>query len=209
VSRPRILLVDDHRIVTQGLMRLLEGDVEVVDSVHDGRAAVDAVILLRPDVVLLDLSMPGLSGLEVMRQLKARGTASRIVVLTMDADGELAVEALKAGASGFLLKESSAEEMLTAIRIVLNGGTYLASSLTRDIMTRLVGTREAPVDLTPQQREVLRLVISGQRAKEIAAALDLSTRTVEAIKYRMMQSLNVHSTAELVRYAVEHRLIAL
>ena len=208
MSRARILIVDDHQVVAQGLRLLLDGHFDIVDTIADGRFVVDAVRRLKPDLILLDLSMPAVSGLEAMRQLKAHDLPFKAIVLTMHADANLAVEALKAGASGYLLKESSGEELLTAIQVVLRGESYLAAGLTKEIVTLMVGAADpSRVELTVQQREVLRLIVQGQRAKEIAATLAISPRSVDAVKYKMMQTLNVHSTAELVRYAVEHRLV--
>ena len=208
MSRPTVLLVDDHRVVAEGLVRLLSDDFDVVDAITDARLVPDTVSRLRPDVILLDLSMPTVSGLEVLRQLSERGVEFKAIILTMHADPSLAVEALKAGARGFVLKESSGEELLTALDVVLRGGTYLAATLTKDIVTLMVGAADpSRAELTPRQREILRLIVMGQRAKEIAGTLDVSTRSVEAAKYKMMQALNVHSTAELVRYAIEHRLV--
>ena len=203
----KVLIADDHKVVAEGLVRLLDGRFEIVETVNDGSFVVDAVLRHAPDVILLDASMPSVTGLEAMRRLKDRNIAFRAIVLTMHADASLAVEALKAGASGFLLKEASGEELLNAIDVVLRGDVYLPSSLTKDIVTLMVGTAEpAGVELTAHQREVLRLIVRGQRAKEIASALDTSTRTIEATKQKIMQQLNVHSTAELVRYAIEHGL---
>jgi DNA-binding NarL/FixJ family response regulator len=210
VNPARVLIVDDHRVVAEGLVQLLSGHFDIVDTINDGRFVVDAVLQHEPDVILLDASMPNVSGLEAMRRLRERGIAFKAIVLTMHADASLAVEALRAGASGFLLKEASGEELLTAIEVVLRGDTYLASGLTKEILTLMVGTSEArSVELTTHQREVLRLIVRGQRAKEIASTLDASTRTIEATKHKIMQQLNVHSTAELVRYAIEHRLVNL
>ena len=206
----RILIVDDHRVVAEGLVQLLSGHFEVVETISDSRDIVDAVLERQPDVILLDASMPNVTGLEAMRRLKERGIAFKAIVLTMHADPSLAVEALRAGASGFVLKEASGEELLTAIEAVLHGNTYLASALTKEIVTLMVGATEpSHVDLTTQQREVLRLIVRGLRTKEIAAALAASTRTIEGTKHKIMQVLNVHSTAELVRYAIEHRLVNL
>ena len=206
----RVLIVDDHRVVAEGLVRLLSGHFEVVETINDSRDIVNAVLERQPDVILLDASMPNVTGLEAMRRLKERGIAFKAIVLTMHADPSLAVEALKTGASGFVLKEASGEELLTAIEAVLSGNTYLASALTKEIVTLMVGAAEpSRVELTTQQREVLRLIVRGLRTKEIAAALAASTRTIEATKHKIMQVLNVHSTAELVRYAVEHRLVNL
>ena len=206
----RVLIVDDHEVVAEGLVRLLSDSFDVIGIVVDGRVAADAIAHLRPDVVLLDLMMPNVSGLDVLRLVAERGLDTHVIVLTMHADPQLAAEALKTGAHGFLMKEASSEELITAIGVVLNGGTYLASGLTKDVVSIMVGASPAPRhELTPQQREVLRRVVQGQRAKEIAQALDLTTRSVEAIKYRLMQLLGVHSTAQLVRHAVEHRLVPL
>ena len=203
----KVLIADDHKVVAEGLVRLLDGRFEIVETVNDGSFVVDAVLRHAPDVILLDASMPSVTGLEAMRRLKERNIPFKAIVLTMHADASLAVEALKAGASGFLLKEASGEELLGAIDVVLRGDVYLASSLTKDIVTLMIGTAEpAGVELTAHQREVLRLIVRGQRAKEIASALDTSTRTIEATKHKIMQQLNVHSTAELVRYAIEHGL---
>ena len=208
MNLPKVLIVDDHKVVVEGLVRLLGERFEIVDTINDGRYVLDAVSRLHPDVIVLDISMPHVSGLEAMRQLKEHGIQSKAIVLTMHADANLAVEALRAGASGFVLKESSGEELVTALQVALNGGTYLTSGLTKEVVTLMVGAADpSRVELTTQQREVLRLIVRGQRAKEIASVLDLSTRTVEAIKYKIMQLLNVHSTAELVRYAIEHHLV--
>jgi DNA-binding NarL/FixJ family response regulator len=196
--RPRVLIVDDHKVVAEGLFRLLGDDYDIVGTVNDGRDVVEAVGRLQPDVLLLDLSMPNVSGLEAMRQLTRQGVAFRAVVLTMHADPDLAVEALKTGAAGYVLKESSGNELLTALKVVLRGDTYLASGLTKEVVQLMVGVADpGRVALTPQQREVLRLIVQGQRAKEIAGVL----------KSSLMNALNVRSTAELVRYTVEHRLV--
>jgi DNA-binding NarL/FixJ family response regulator len=208
MSLPSVLLADDHKVVAEGLVKLLSQHYEIAETITDGRLVLDAVSRLRPDAIVLDLSMPHVSGLEVIRQLTAHGLTFNAIVLTMHADPHVAVEALKAGARGFVLKESSGDELLAALDVVLRGGTYLASAMTKDILRLMVGAADAnQVQLTVRQREVLRLVVMGQRAKEIAGTLALSTRTVEATKYKVMQALNVHSTAELVRYAIEHRLV--
>jgi DNA-binding NarL/FixJ family response regulator len=210
VNPARVLIVDDHRVVAEGLVQLLRDHFEVVDTIGDGGSVVEAVLQRTPDIILLDASMPNVTGLEAMRRLKARGIAFKAIVLTMHADANLAVEALRTGASGFVLKEASGEELLTAIEVVLRGDTYLASALTKEIVTLMIGgTEPKGVELTTQQREVLRLIVSGQRTKEIASALDAPIRTIEATKHKIMQLLNVGSTAELVRYAVEHRLVNL
>lgn len=210
MSLRRVLIVEDHVVVAEGLVRLLGDCFDVIGIVVDGRVAVDAIAHLRPDVVLLDLTMPKISGLDVLRLVAERGVESNAIVLTMHADPQLALEALKAGAHGFVMKESSTEELIAAIGVVLNGGTYISSALTKDVLSLMVSAGPAPrLELTSRQREVLRLVVQGQRAKEIAQRLDLTPRSVEMIKYRLMQLLDVHSTAQLVRCAVEHRLVPL
>ena len=208
MRRTTVLLADDHAIVVEGLARLLrDHDFDVVGTVGDGHLLIEAARRLRPDVIVTDLSMPGLSGLDVLARLKAEGIDSKVIVLTMHHDADLATAALRGGASGFLLKESAGEELLAAIGEVLQGRVYLAPALTRDVMDRMSGSagRSEP-QLTPRQRDVLRLIVKGQRMKEIAANLGLSTRTVETHKYEMMETLGLHSTAELVRYALDRRL---
>jgi DNA-binding NarL/FixJ family response regulator len=210
MRRYSVLVADDHAIVKEGLVRLLEEhDFDVVGAVGDGQALLDEARRLRPDLILTDLSMPGLSGLDVLGRLKAERVDSKVIVLTMHDDAELATRAMRAGASGFLLKHSAGEELLTAIDQALEGRVYLTPTLTKEVIERLA----APPDqsgpqLTARQRDVLRLLLKGQRMKEIAATLELSSRTVETHKYQIMQTLGVNSTAELVKYAIEHRLIA-
>ena len=208
MRRPTVLLADDHPIVTEGLARLLrEHDFDVVGSVGDGHGLIEAATRLRPDVIVTDLSMPGLSGLDVLARLGAERVDSKIIVLTMHDDPNMATLALRGGASGFLLKEAAGDELLEAIRQVLQGRVYLTPALTRDVMDRLAGSAGASEpQLTARQRDVLRLIVKGQRMKEIAVNLGLSTRTVETHKYEMMQVLGLHSTAELVRYALDRRI---
>ena len=206
---PTVLLADDHVVFTDGLVRLFQGRFDVVGTVADGSLLLDAVARLHPDVIVMDISMPKLSGLEALRQLKARQDQTKVIFLTMHAEAKLAAEALRVGAKGFLVKESSGAELINAVDAVLQGRTYLTSALTEEVLALTASPADsAAVTLSARQREVLRLIVNGQRMKEIAATLNLSPRTVETIKYDMMRDLNVHSTAELVRYAVEHRLVA-
>ncbi|MET0167994.1 MAG: response regulator transcription factor [Vicinamibacterales bacterium] len=209
MKRHTVLLADDHAIVTEGLARLLrEHEFDVVGAVGDGQLLIDAARQHRPDVIVTDLSMPGLSGLDVLARLRAERIDSKVVVLTMHNDADLATVAMRAGASGFLLKESAGEELVAAIRQALQGRVYLTPALTRDVLERMAGSAGASEpQLTPRQRDVLRLIVKGQRMKEIAANLGLSTRTVETHKYEMMEALGLHSTAELVRYALDRRLV--
>ena len=209
MDRPRLLIVEDHEIVIEALARLLGRRYEIVGTLTDGRGVVEEVARLRPDVLVLDLSIPHVSGLEILQRLNARKIPFRAVVLTMHADPSLAVASLKQGASGFVLKESSGRELEEALQVVLAGRTYLSPQITKPTVLLMVqGSGPGAAALTERQLDVLRLVVRGQRAKEIAAALSLSTRSVESIKYRVMQQLRVRSTAELVRFAYEHRIVS-
>ena len=209
MRRTTVLLADDHAIVTDGLAGLLaKHDFDVVGAVGDGHLVVEAARRLRPDVIVTDISMPGLSGLDVLTRLKNEGVDSKVIILTMHNDADLAAVAIRGGASGFLLKESAGDELVAAIRQALHGRVYLAPALTKDVMEKMAGSKTAPEpQLTVRQRDVLRLIVKGQRMKEIAANLGLSVRTVETHKYEMMGALGLHSTAELVRYALDRRLI--
>jgi DNA-binding NarL/FixJ family response regulator len=203
-----VLLADDHTIVTDGLSRILrEAGFEVVGAVRDGQGLVDAASRLHPDVIITDLSMPGLTGLDVLARLKIECPNSKVIVLTMHNDADLATDAIRRGASGFLLKESAGDELLSAVRHALDGKIYITPTITKDVMERMAdGSKLNEPQLTPRQRDVLRLIVKGQRMKEIASNLGLSTRTVEGHKYDMMETLGVTSTAELVRYALDRRV---
>ena len=210
MRRYTVLVGDDHAIVREGVVNLLkEHDFDVVGAVGSGQELIDAALRLRPDLIVTDVSMPGLSGIDVLTRLKSERVDSKVIVLTMHQDADLATRAMRAGASGFLLKHSAGEELLNAIQQAVEGRVYLTSTLTKDVLERMAapGAHTEP-QLTPRQRDVLRLIVEGRRMKEIAAALDLSARTVETHKYQMMQTLGVSSTAELVKYAITHRLVA-
>ena len=209
MRRYTVLIADDHAIVKEGLVSLLKDhDFDVVGAVGNGQELLDSAKRLRPDIIVTDLTMPGLSGLDVLTRLRAQGVDSKVIVLTMHHDADLATRVMRAGASAFLLKLSAGEELLTAIQQAVEGRSYLTPTLTREVLERMaVSPDQSEPQLTSRQIDVLRLIIEGRRMKEIASALQLSTRTVETHKYQMMQTLGVSSTAELVRYAVEHRLI--
>ena len=207
--RTKVLLADDHAIVAEGLATLLKDHFDLLETVGDGSALIDAARKLRPDVIVTDMAMPVLSGLEALRRLKATRNEAKVIFLTMHADAQLATEAFRAGASGYVLKQSAGEELIAAIQEVLQGRTYLTPLMTKDIIATLTDSTPRPaVKLTPRQREVLRLIADGRRMKEIGAILELSTRTVESHKYEMMRALGVQSTAELVRYAIQIGLAA-
>ena len=193
-------------IVAEGLVKLLSERFDVVATVADGTALVEAAERLRPDIIITDLNMPSVSGLEALAQLKKRGATSKFVILTMSREASVAVKAMRAGASAFLLKVSAGDELMDAIDEVLNGRTYLSPAVTKDVLAAFDQTGGDEVELTPRQRDVLRLIVEGRRMKEIAAILDLSARTVETHKYEMMRVLGVQSTAELVALAVKRGL---
>jgi DNA-binding NarL/FixJ family response regulator len=209
MRRTTILVADDHSIVKEGLVSLLkEHDFDLVGAVTDGVALVEEARRLRPDVIISDISMPRLSGLDALERIMAEHLPCKVIMLTMHRDADLAARAVKAGASGFLLKDSAGEELVTAIEHVTQGRLYLTPAMTREVVERMGQPADpsAP-ELTPRQRDVLRLILLGHRMKEIAAVLDLSPRTVESHKYEIMDLLGVHSNAELIRYAIEHKLI--
>jgi DNA-binding NarL/FixJ family response regulator len=210
--RPRLLLADDHRILREGLSAILEQDFETVGTVEDGRALVREAKRLTPDVIVLDISMPMLNGIEATRQLKAAGNPAKIVVLTMHADVTYATEVLEAGASAYVLKHRPSNELIAAIRAALRGKTYVSPEVEADVLPfRLSGahqTNKRVSKLTARQREVLQLLAEGHANKKIADILNISPRTVEFHKYKMMQDLGLHSTAELTRYALKHGVVA-
>ena len=205
--RTRVMLADDHAIVAQGLATLLKDHFDLVGTVGNGDELIDAARKLRPDVIVADIAMPVLSGLEALRRLKAMRSEAKVIFLTMHADAQLAIEAFRAGASGYVVKQSAGEELIAAIREALQGRTYLTPLITKDVIANFTESTPPTVKLTQRQREVLRLIAEGRRMKEIAAILELSTRTVETHKYEMMRGLGVESTAVLVRYAIQIGLV--
>ena len=206
---PTVLLADDHVIFTDGIVRILNERYEVVGTVRDGNSLVAAAARLRPDVIVSDISMPTLSGIEVLRQLREHHGDTRVIFLTMHADAKLAAEAFRLGARGFVVKHSSGEELVMAIEAVLEGHKYMSAALTDDVLSLMADPEsDGGSELSSRQKEVLRLIVNGHRMKEIAATLNLSPRTVETIKYEMMRNLKLHSTTGLVRYAIEHQLVA-
>ena len=202
MARPTVLLADDHAIVAEGLSRLLGERFELVGTVGDGLALVEAAKRLRPDVVVADIDMPGLSGLEAVRRLAAQGHAVRAVFLTMHADPDLAAEAMRSGGGGFVLKHAAGEELVAAIEHVLEGRFYLTPRIAKDVIAAIAAPPPQDDTLTPRQLDVLRLLADGLRVKQIAAKLELSPRTVETHKYEMMEVLGVQTTAELLRHAI-------
>lgn len=215
MMRPRILIADDHSMILAGLRKLVEADGDVVGAVEDGRALVEEAQRLRPDVILLDISMPLLNGLDAARQLTKLVPDSKLIFLTMHATPTYATEAFKAGASGYLIKRSAASELKQAIHAVMRGQHYMTPLITKDVLAATLHppqstVRQRPVAaLTPRQREVLQLIAEGKGTKDIATLLNISVKTVEFHKSRIMDELDLHSTAELTKYAVVEGLVSL
>src|SRR5262245_3347744 len=207
--RTRVLLADDHAIVLEGLSSLLSAEFDLAGTVTDGAQLIEAAERLRPDVIVTDLSMPGMNGLEVLRRLKANPVPVKLIVLTMHAEAHLAADALRVGASGFVVKHAAGKELIAAIRTVARGERYITPQLASEVLEVLAeGRPPFGGPLTTRQREVVSLIAQGWTMKEVAAALGLSPRTVETHKYQVMQLLGLQTTADLVRYAIEHGLIS-
>lgn len=205
----RVLLADDHTLLLGALEKLLSEECEVIGQVSDGRALVAAAEELKPDVIVLDISMPLLNGVEAARQIKQKLRNVKLVFLTMNEDADLAAEAFRAGASAYLLKRSATSELPLAIREVMQGRSYVTPLVTEGLVESLLQPepRKPAHELTPRQREVLQLLAEGRSMKEVASVLNLTPRTVAFHKYRMMDELKVKSTAELVQYAVKHHIV--
>ena len=206
--RPRVLLADDHAIVAEGLARLIDDVADLVGQVNDGVRLVEEARRLRPDIVVTDVTMPGMSGIDAMRQLKAEGNEARFIFLTIHSEARLAAEAMRAGASAYLLKHAAGNELFDAIQAVTHGRTYLTPLITGDVLRNLTSPMDtAERELTPRQREVLRLLAQGKRMKEIAAELDISVRTVENHKAHLLEVLSLTSVADLVRFAIKQHIV--
>ena len=211
MSRPRVLLADDHRVVAEGLKRLLAEDFELIGVVEDGPALVAAAKKLRPDVVVADITMPHLNGIDAMAQLRKDNPDIKVVFLTMHQNPAYARRALQAGAAGFVVKHSAPAELVMAIHAALKGQTFITPALAQDVLRQVQhgarGASDPEQLLTPRQREILQLLAEGRSAKEIAAALAISARTVEFHKYQMMETHGLHSTAELIHFAIKHGIV--
>ena len=213
MSRIRVLLADDHTLVRKGLRSLLdaEADLEVVGEAGDGREAVDKARRLRPDVVLMDITMPGLNGLEATRQIRHSLPAAKVLVLTVHANAEYVFQILRAGAAGYLVKQAAVAELIAAIQAVSRGETYLSAAISPKAVEAYRRQAEAmdvePPRLTDREREVLQLIAEGRTNREIAARLNVSVKTVEAHRAHVMDKLGLRSTAELTRYALRQGII--
>ena len=212
MKRPRILLADDHRIVAEGLRSLIEPDFELVGIVENGRELIDAVEELQPDVIVADISMPLLNGIDAVRQIRKTNRNVKVIFLTMHPDVSYALSAFEAGAQGYVLKHSAPSELKVAIRSAIRGKNFVTPLLAGEFIEgQKKGSQERSGDpsyLTSRQREVLQLLAEGHSVKEIAAKLDISSRTVEYHKYQMMKEIGLKTVADLVRYAVKHRIVS-
>jgi len=208
MQRPSVLLADDHRLVAEGLKSLLSAEFDLVGVVEDGRALIAAARQLRPDVIVADITMPHLNGIDALVQLKQEDPAVRVVFLTMHPEVAYARRALEAGAAGYVLKHSAPAELTAAIRAALAGKTYISPAVAGEVLRAIKREPDPAADpvaaLTPRQREILQLLAEGRSAKEIAALLAVSARTVEFHKYQMMEKLELHTNAELVHFALKH-----
>lgn len=212
MKKTRVLLADDHKIILEGLRGLLEPEFEIVGNVEDGRALVEAAQRLRPDVVVVDISMPLLNGIEAARQIKKLSKDIKIVFLTMHPDVAYAARAFEAGASGYVLKHSAPSELVAAIREAIRGRTYVTPIVAGELIQSYRQGAHLHADLssklTARQREVLQLLAEGRSAKQIANILNVSPRTVEFHKYKIMEQLNINTSAELVQYAIKHGIVS-
>jgi DNA-binding NarL/FixJ family response regulator len=214
MTKPRVLLADDHALVREGMRTILEPDYEVVGEAKDGRELVRAAIELRPDVIVADIAMPNLNGLEAIRQLQKENLGAKVVFLTMHAGVDFAVQAFRLGASGYLLKVDASDELARAIKEALGGRLYITPSIAKDVMMVLMeGPKPAAEDPEPwatlsgREREVLQLVAEGRKMAEIGEILHISARTVERHKYNLMDKLKLRTTAELTQYAIKRGMI--
>lgn len=210
----RLIVVDDHMLMRAGVRKLLElmEDVEVVGETGDGTGVMGLVAALKPDMVLMDINMPGLNGLEATALLTKTWPDVKVLILTMYESEEYVALALANGAKGYMLKDSAPAELETAIRTVVSGGTYLSSAMSQQVLgayvRQLSGDKQAAASLSPRQREVLQLIARGHGTKDIARRLDLSVKTVETHRTRLMQQLGIHEVTGLVRYALRTGLIS-
>jgi DNA-binding NarL/FixJ family response regulator len=208
MTRPRILMADDHAMLLDAFKALLEPEFDVVGTVTDGRMLLEEFARLQPDVVLLDIGMPLLNGLDAGRQLRAQRKSVKLIYLTMNPSPDLAGEALRLGASGYVLKSSAFQELKQAIHEVLRGRSYITPLITRDVVGSLIERKTSRHELTMRQREILQLLAEGRSMKEVGAILDLAPRTVAFHKYRMMEQLRLKTSAELVQFAVRQGVVA-
>lgn len=210
MSRTRILLADDHTILLDAFKKLLEPVYQVVGAVTDGRALIEQAAKLRPDIFLIDIAMPRLNGLDACEKIKAMLPDARVIVLTMNEDADTAAEAIRRGASGYLMKKSASSELITAIQTVLQGRNYVTPFFSHGMTSLFVSQAKAKgtgAGLSLRQREVLQLIAEGRSMKEAADILNVTARTIAFHKYSIMEHLCIKTTAELIRHAVQLGLV--
>jgi len=211
MKRPTILLADDHTMFCAGLQKLLEPEFEVVGCVQDGRTLIKTAAEMKPDVILVDVGMPLLNGLDAGRELKKLMPRVKLIFLTMNPDAEIASEAIRIGASGYLLKNSMGEELLQAVHNAIRGSSYVTPQISQameEMFIRDPKSLSRSKQLSERQREVLQMLAEGQSMKEIAYILQISRRTVRFHKYKLMEELGIKTNAELVQYAIKHSIIS-
>ncbi|MBX9657017.1 MAG: response regulator transcription factor [Nitrospiraceae bacterium] len=210
MKKPTVILADDHTLVLEGFRRLLETHCELLATVGDGQALLKAAAQHRPDIVILDISMPVMNGIEAARTLKSKFPSMRLVFVTMHADPAYVRAAFQAGACGYLLKQSLGAELTQALHTVLRGQSYVTPLIAKDVVDGALSHDQPPlVELTARQQEVLQLIVDGHSAKDIATKLNISHRTVEFHKAQLMQQLDLHSTVELIKFALTNGLARL
>ena len=216
MPRMRVLLVDDHTVVRQGLRKILESDdeIEIVGEAGDGRSAVDMAQKMRPHVVVMDVALPELNGIEATRQITKKVDGAKVLVLTMHSDDVYVRQSLKAGARGYLLKDSEDLDLIKAVKAIGGGGSFFSPSVSKVLLAGYLGDgqgREVEDNLallTDREREVLQLIAEGKTNKEVANLLSVSINTVETHRKHVMEKLDLHNTAELVRFAVRKKIVS-
>lgn len=212
MTKPRVIIADDHSMFVDGISKLLQPEVDLVETVEDGRALLAAVARVEPDIVVADISMPKLNGLDATKELKKDYPDTKVIILTMHASVQFAESAFRAGANGYVVKHCAVTELIAAIREVQMGRYYLTPLVARDVLTffmERVPTRQRADILTPRQREVVQLVAEGYTVKGIAAQLNISPKTAESHRYSIMKQLDLHTTAELTQYAIQEGIISI
>jgi len=210
VALPRVMLADDHTILVEAFRTLLEPHCEIVGTVSDGRALLETAPELHPNVIVLDIGMPLMNGLEAGKRLKELMPGVKLIFLTMNEDADLAVEAMRCGASGYLLKSSAASELIGAIQMALKGKSYVTPQIAREMQKAFInnpGAKKRAKVLSPRQREVVQLLAEGKSMKQIASILDVTPRTVAFHKYRVMEALHLDTTAQLIQFAIKSKIL--
>jgi DNA-binding NarL/FixJ family response regulator len=210
MPKPRLILADDHTIIVEAFRKLLEPEYEIVAAVSDGRALLETAPKIKPDVIVVDIGMPLMNGLEAGVRLRELMPTTKVIFLTMNEDPDLAVEAMRCGASGYLLKSSAAAELTHAIQRALKGQTYVTPQIARGMQKAFIKNPQATMhakNLTPRQREVVQLLAEGRSMKEVASVLNVTPRTVAFHKYRVMEELNLKTSADLIQFAIKSRIL--